>query len=216
MSLRADLKTHPAVSRTALIGSALVVVLLAAMALDTTVVRKGSEQDVQADVFSAEAYGPAHFPEVQADVEKRAADAAPLAAAIAADKAAAGKQYGVAAGAGPVIPVKFTGVVGEGKAGIYAVAVEGLPPEVKVRVQTGPAINGTELRDATGKIVFGQFVNQIEYQDAGSALNNEMKKVVLAGIDTANLTGKTITVVGVFKLVNPKNWLVTPIKVSVP
>ncbi len=216
MSLRADLKTRPAVSRKAIVGGVLVVALVAAMALDTRVVHKGSEQDVQADVFSAEAYGPAHFPEVQADVEKRATDAAPLAAAIAADKAAAGKEYGVATSSGPVIPVKFTGVVGEGKSGIYAVAVEGLPPEVKVRVQTGPAINGTELRDATGKIVFGQFVNQIQYQDAGSALNNEMKKVVLAGVDTANLTGKTISVVGVFKLVNPKNWLVTPVKVSVP
>ena len=216
MSLRADLKTRPAVSRKAIVGGVLAVALVAAMALDTRVVHKGSEQDVQADVFSAEAYGPAHFPEVQADVEKRATDAAPIAAAIAADKAAAGKQYGVATSSGPVIPVKFTGVVGEGKSGIYAVAVEGLPPEVKVRVQTGPAINGTELRDATGKIVFGQFVNQIQYQDAGSALNNEMKKVVLAGVDTASLTGKTISVVGVFKLVNPKNWLVTPVKVSVP
>jgi predicted lipoprotein len=203
-------------SRKALLGSAFVVLLIAAMALDTKVVRQGSEQDVQADVFSAEAYGPAHFPDVQADVEKRAAEAVPLAAAIAADKAAAGKQYGVAASAGPVIPVKFTGVVGEGKSGVYQVAVEGLPPEVKVRVQTGPAINGTDLRDATGQIVFGQFVNQIQYQDAGSALNNEMKKQVLAGIDTASLAGKTVTVVGVFKLVNPKNWLVTPVRISVP
>ena len=216
MSLRADLKTRPAVSRKAIVGGVLAVALVAAMALDTRVVHKGSEQDVQADLFSAEAYGPAHFPEVQADVEKRATDAAPLAAAIAADKAAAGKQYGVPTSSGAVIPVKFTGVVGEGKSGIYAVAVEGLPPEVKVRVQTGPAINGTDLRDATGKIVFGQFVNQIEYQDAGAALNNEMKKVVLSGLDTTGLAGKTVEVVGVFKLVNPKNWLVTPVRIRVP
>ncbi|MEO2037276.1 MAG: DUF2291 family protein, partial [Martelella sp.] len=80
---------------------------------------------------------------------------------------------------------------------------------------TGPAINGTDLRDATGTIAFGQFKNQIEYQDAGSALNNEMKKDVLAGIDTANLSGKTISVTGVFKLINPKNWLVTPVEMSI-
>ena len=78
-----------------------------------------------------------------------------------------------------------------------------------------PAINGTELRDATGKITFGQFKNQIEYQDAGSALNNEMKKQVLANVDTKALGGKTITVVGAFKLVNPKSWLVTPIRLVV-
>ena len=57
--------------------------------------------------------------------------------------------------------------------------------------------------------------NQIEYQDAGSGINNEMKRQVLAKIDTKNLTGKTISVVGVFRLINPKNWLVTPVEMSV-
>ncbi len=42
-----------------------------------------------------------------------------------------------------------------------------------------------------------------------------MKKQVLASVDTANLTGKTIKVVGVFRLLNPKNWLVTPVKLDV-
>ena len=42
-------------------------------------------------------------------------------------------------------------------------------------MQTGPAINGTDLRDAPGEIKFGQFTNQIEYQNAGAALNNAMK-----------------------------------------
>ena len=91
----------------------------------------------------------------------------------------------------------------------------GLPDGVGVRLQTGPAINGTDLRDATGLIQFGQFTNQIEYQNAGSALNNEMKKDALAGVDTASLGGKTIKVVGVFRLVNPKNWLVTPVRLEV-
>ena len=62
-------------------------------------------------------------------------------------------------------------------------AVEGMPPEIKVRVQTGPAINGTDLRDAPGDIDFGAFKNQIEYQDAGSGINRAMKKAVLDGID---------------------------------
>ena len=57
--------------------------------------------------------------------------------------------------------------------------------ETKIRVQTGPAINGTDLRDATGEVKFGDFKNQIEYQNAGSAINNAMKEAVLAGIDTS-------------------------------
>ena len=59
--------------------------------------------------------------------------------------------------------------------------------------------------EATGEIEFGQFTNQIQYQDAGSAINNEMKKAVFAGLDPETLDGKQATVVGVFKLINPKN-----------
>ena len=90
-----------------------------------------------------------------------------------------------------------------------------MPPEIKIRVQTGPAINGTDLRDATGEIEFGHFTNQIEYQNAGAAINNEMKKQVLASVDTSTLKDKTISVVGAFTLVNPKNWLVTPVELKV-
>ena len=42
-----------------------------------------------------------------------------------------------------------------------------------------------------------------------------MKKQVLAKIDAANLTGKTVAVVGAFHLINPKIWLVTPVKLEV-
>lgn len=192
-----------------------VLIVLAAMALDTKVVKIGSTEDVRNAVFSPQEYGKAEFPKVQADVEARAVDAATVAAAIAKDKASAEKEYGVPAGVGPAIAVKFTGVVGEGKSGIYKIAVPGIGDTPLIRLQTGPAINGTELRDSTGKITFGQFKNQIEYQNAGSALNNEMKAEVLSKIDTSALTGKTVTVVGVFKLINPKSWLVTPVRLDV-
>lgn len=216
MSTGSDMaRQAPTGSRRGLLLGAAGLVLLGAMAFSTKVVVIGSEQDARADVFSPETFGATEFPNIQASIEARAVDAATLAAAIAADKAAAGAQYGVAAGVGPVMPVRFEGVVGEGKAGVYAVAVPGLPEELRVRVQTGPAINGTDIRDATGEIAFGQFTNQIEYQNAGSALNNEVKAQVLAGIDGKALPGKTIAVTGVFTLVNPKSWLVTPVRLEV-
>jgi predicted lipoprotein len=208
-------KSSPPAGRYRLIGGLVVVALIAGMALDTTIVRIGSENDVRVQKFSPEAFGAEQFPIIKQSVETRAVDAVELAKAIAADKKAAGEKYGVATSVGPVVPVTFTGVVGERKANYNVVAVEGLPPELTVRVQTGPALNGTDLRDATGQIEFGQFTNQIEYQDAGSAINNEVKKVVLGGIDPAGLTGKTVTVVGVFKLVNPKSWIVTPVRLDV-
>lgn len=195
--------------------AALCVAVVAGIALDTTVVHIGSQQDVRAKAFSAETFGKDQFPATKDNVESRAVDAATLFSAIAADKKAAGEKYGVAAGIGPVIPVKFSGTVTERKANYNSVKIEGLPDDITVRVQTGPAVNGTDLRDATGTISFGQFTNQIEYQDAGSALNNEVKRTVLAGIDPDTLTGKTVSVTGVFKLVNPKSWLVTPVRFEV-
>jgi predicted lipoprotein len=202
-------------TRRVLLSAAAAVLVLGAMAVDTTVVRIGSENDQRKAAFSKEGYGAEQFPKVQADILKRAVPAAELAAAITADKAAASKKYGVATSVGPVLPVIIKGVVGERKGNMHVVQVEGLPPEIVVRVQTGPAINGTDLRDATGTILFGQFKNQIEYQDAGSAINNEMKKQELAGFDPATLTGKTVEITGVFKLINPKGWMITPAKVKV-
>ncbi len=192
-----------------------VLILLAAMAFDTKVVKIGSAGSAETGVFSPATYGKTKFPQVQAAVEGRAVDAATLAAALSKDQAAAEKQYGVAADAGPEISVKFTGNAGTQDSGVYEIAVAGVPATQHITVQTGPAISGTDLRDATNKITFGQFTNQIDYQNAGSALNKEMKKEVLSKVDTDNLTGKTISVVGVFQLTDPGTWLVTPVKLDV-
>ena len=189
--------------------------LIAAMALDTTWVRSGGAADVPPGTFSPLAYGQKTFPAVQKAVQGRAVPAPALAAAIAKDPAAAAKQYGVESGVGVEYPVSFTGTLGDGDFGNYEVKVDGLPDSPKVALQTGPAIMGTDLRDATGTIQFGQFVNQIDYQNAGSALNKEMKKQVLSKLDTADLKGKAVSVVGVFQLTDPTKWLVTPVSLEV-
>ena len=224
MSTQTVTATHarakPRVRR--IVVSAAILALVAAMAFDTKVVKIGSAADIAPNTFSPAAFGTAEFPKVKAAIEARAVDAVTLAAAVAKDKEAAGKEYGlepsksgVATSNGPVISVKFTGVVGKGDSGVYAVAVEGVPSTLIISMQTGPAIYGTDLRDSTGMISFGQFVNQIDYQNAGSALNKETKKQVLSKVDTAKLTGKTVSVVGAFKLLNPDSWLVTPVKLDV-
>ncbi|AJY38041.1 DUF2291 domain-containing protein (plasmid) [Burkholderia humptydooensis] len=198
------------------IAAALLLCLTAGMALSTKVVKIGSAADKQTAAFDSDAFGAAQFPKTQAAIEARAISADILAAAIAKDQDAAGKQYGVAGGGiGPEMSVKFTGVAGNEDSGIYFVKVPGVPDSVSIRVQTGPAINGTDLRDATGTISFGQFTNQIDYQNAGYAINGEMKKAVLSKIDTSKLAGKTISVVGAFQLINPNGWLVTPVKLEV-
>jgi predicted lipoprotein len=200
----------------AAIAVVLAVILIVAMALSTKAVKIGSASDAQVKVFDPAVYGEAQFPKTQSAIEAKAVSADTLATAIAKDQDAAGKQYGVAGGGiGPEISVKFDGVAGSEDAGIYTVKVPNVPDSVVIRVQTGPAINGTDLRDATGTISFEQFTNQIDYQNAGYAINTAMKKAVLSKVDTAKLTGKTISVVGVFQLINPNGWLVTPVKLDV-
>ena len=200
----------------AAIAVVLAVILIVAMALSTKAVKIGSASDAQVKVFDPAVYGEAQFPKTQSAIEAKAVSADTLAAAIAKDQDAACKQYGVAGGGiGPEISVKFDGVAGSEDAGIYTVKVPNVPDSVVIRVQTGPAINGTDLRDTTGTISFEQFTNQIDYQNAGYAINTAMKKAVLSKVDTAKLTGKTISVVGVFQLINPNGWLVTPVKLDV-
>ena len=201
--------------RRLIIACAAGVVLIVAMALSTKVVRIDSAANVGSGAFTPATYGASEFPKIQAGIEQRAVGAGMLAAAIAKDPAAAAKRYGVATDSGPEFCVSFTGVVGKGDFGTYDVAVSGVPKSVVIAVQTGPAILGTDLRDATGTIKFGTFTNQIDYQNAGAALNNEMKTQVLAKVDAANLKGKTISVVGAFALSDPKSWTVTPAKLEV-
>jgi predicted lipoprotein len=193
-----------------------VVVILVLMGLGTKVVSSSSKAGAAPDTFSASAYGAKEFPKIQAYVTGHAVDLKELATALAADPKAAAAKYGVVEGtSAPVYSVSFTGVVGKGDAGVYPITVDGLAKNLLVRIQTGPAINGTDLRDASGTIHFPDFVNQIEYQDAGSAINNELKKKVLAKVDTANLAGKTVTVDGAFQLINPQAFLVTPVTITV-
>lgn len=194
---------------------AAIILVIVAMALDTTVIRIGSEEDVRAAAFSPEAFGEAEFPRIQSEIETEAVDAVTLLAAINEDRDAAIERFGEPGSVGPIFPIYFTGVVGEGRSGVFPVSVDGMPDDLLIRVQFGPAINGTEVRDATGTIAFGDFTNQIEYQDAGSALNNQVKEQVFGDLDRDSLPGQTVSVVGVFRLVNPASWFVTPVRLEI-
>lgn len=195
---------------------ALTVIGLLVVVLGTKVVPDGAQQELAApEAFDKATFGAEQFPTVQQEITDRAVPAPELAEAIAADPEAAAEEHGVDSAGQTVYSTTFTGTVGEGSGGIYEVAVEGMPEDVTVRIQTGPAINGTELRDATGQFDFGQFTNQIEYQDAGAALNEEMKKQVLDPIDPSTLSGETVTVTGAFTAINPEGWLVTPVSLEV-
>ena len=98
---------------------------------------------------------------------------------------------------------------------ILPVTVPGVPADVTVQVQIGPALNGTALRDVTGTVSFNEFTNQLEYQQVATELNNQVRDSVLTGLDPASLTGKTITVTGAFTRVNPTLVSVVPVAFEV-
>ena len=202
-------------SRGPLIALAAVLVVVFAIAMDTKVVVVGSKEDARQEAFNPDRFGQQEFPRIRDMVAGKAPEASVLAKELAENKKAAIADYGTVAGAFPVMPVRFSGVVSKGASGIFTAQVEGLPEGTTVRVQTGPAINGTELRDIVGDISFGQFKNQIEYQDAGAGINRAMASSVLSDLDRDTLEGKTIEVVGAFTMINPKNWLVTPVSLEV-
>ncbi|AGY91857.1 hypothetical protein SPICUR_04385 [Spiribacter curvatus] len=192
-----------------------VAILGAAIAVDTTVVQSGSEADQREMAFNPAAYGAREFPRIREFVIENAVEAATLSEAIQADRSAASDKYGVDAGVGAIIPVNFVGTVDEGRSGVFTVSITNLQEDRTVRVQLGPAVNGTDLRDATGTISFGEFTNQIEYQDAASGINDAMKAEVLDGLARDALPGQRVEVTGVFKLINPDNWFVTPVALEV-
>jgi len=83
----------PAASRRgSLIAGAIGLAVLAAIAIDTTIVPIGSEADVRQQAFSPDSFGTSEFPRVQAFILEKAVEAQTLAPAVLADKAVAGLE----------------------------------------------------------------------------------------------------------------------------
>jgi predicted lipoprotein len=202
------------VTRTRLIGGAVALLVVVALALDTTT-RSDSAPRVAAGgrvAFDPEAYGAKTYPKVVAAIDKRAVALPELAAALADDPDAAGKRYGVRQGSSPFnFAVSGEGVAGKADGSLLPVKVKGVK-DADVQLQIGPAINGTALRDAVGFINFNQFVNQVDYADAGTALNNEVKAKVLK--DAGDLEGRTVRFTGAFTLLVPTAITVTPTRLQ--
>lgn len=200
-----------------LIAAGVVLVVLILMFFSTKILTGKEATEAAPGTFSPESYAQEKFSsEIAPDIIKRANELAVVQKAIAADPDAAAEKYGVVSGsAPPVYSVKLTGTAGEPEAnGQLPVTVEGVPSDIKVLLQMGPAINGTAVRDATGKVEFSQFKNQIDYQNVGAELNKQVKDQVLSKVDAASLAGKKIAAVGAFSLINPSAYIITPVQVG--
>jgi predicted lipoprotein len=156
-------------------------------------------------------------------VRDKAVDVGTVAAAIAKDPDAAGKQYGHQAGTGSpyAFMVKGSGTVTKvdttaptGPVTVEVPAAAGGKP-VELFIATGPVIAGTALRDAVGFISFGDFTNQIAYADVANQINNRVKTDVAGKLDRKTLTGKKVTFAGAFSELTPGQIFLVPTSVEV-
>lgn len=201
------------------IPSALLAVAVLTIGLSTTYVTGADvtllEKGVKAKVDSA-AYADLNYEsKIVPYIEANAVDLAELDAAIIADPDAAGDMYGNRDGdnAAYSVPTKFTAVAGELKGDVLVLEIEGV--STTVYLQIGPALNGTALRDVTGQVRFGDFENQLAYQDIGTKFNDKVREGVLSTVDKTTLTGKTLNIIGAFSLFNPSQFMIVPISLEV-
>jgi len=199
-----------------LIGIGLTVLVVAAILLSTTY-KKGDVKTTASGqkAFDPASYGTDTFPKAVAALEKNAVPLPELLAALRKDQAAASEQYGHRAGNSPyAFATKGEGVAGKTEANLMEIKVPGVPKSTRVSLQVGPALNGTSIRDAVGFIKFGQFTNQVEYADAATALNQQVKANVLKANPPAGLAGKKVSFLGAFTLITPTVVTITPVRLE--
>jgi predicted lipoprotein len=155
-------------------------------------------------------------------VRQKAVDVGTVAAAIAKDPEAAGRQYGHQAGTGSPYAylVKGSGTVTKidtsvptGPMTVEVPQAGGKP--LTVTIATGPVIAGTALRDGVGFISFGDFTNQIAYADVANKINDRARTDVIAKVDLKSVTGKKVTFAGAFSALAPGTIFLVPTELRV-
>ena len=167
--------------------------------------------------FDAAAYVESLWDEDVPSALEQAVDLQELLPAVAVDPAAAGEKWGRREGSGPFhVVVKGSGrVVDVDTTSRTGMASVELPDGTgRVRLQIGPVLRGTTIRDALPTVSFDQFVNQIQYADVAGELNSRVERELLAPLEREALVGKPIRFVGVTTLGTERPLTVTPVRLE--
>ncbi|OWO94855.1 hypothetical protein B5E41_10580 [Rhizobium esperanzae] len=161
-------------------------------------------------------------PQVVPYFEKRAGELKDVMQLVATSPDAAGEKYGnprKQSSSPWTYAVKITGTVvaadTASRAATLDVDADG-DGKADAKVQIGPALRGTALRDTLEFVNFNEFKNQIEWAQFGKAFNEKANAAFLSAVPREDLTGKTVTVIGAFPL--PRSGelpLVTPSELKV-
>ena len=155
-------------------------------------------------------------------LDGKAAPLTEVVEAAAADAKAAGEKYGnpnKQANSPWTFAVKIDGtIVGaetESRAATIDVDVNA-DGKADAKVQIGPAIRGTALRDSFDFVNFNEFKNQIEWAQFGKALNQHVDQSLLQAIPRDALVGKTVSVTGAYPMPSGGGLpLVTPARITI-
>ena len=98
-----------------------------------------------------------------------------------------GSWYVVARGNGRVLSVDRTS--SNGVAALDIAPYDGRPD---LTLQIGPVIRGTALRDATGRVAFSLFSNQLQFADVAHALNARAVREVIDPVASALAQGRIV------------------------
>lgn len=193
------------------------VALAVAMILDTKFLSTTASAENRPATFDPATFAQDKWPELVDQITAKAVDVIELAKVADTDPAAAGKQFGQDLGAGSfAFSVKASGTVSAVDDNFITVTVPGMPAGDVVRIPLGLALNGSPVRDATGTIHYGDFVDQTAYQDVANALKTQIQQQVLAQLDPATLNGKTLTVTGAAMSGGPPGaYLIQPVSIQV-
>jgi len=96
--------------------------------------------------------------------------------------------------------VKGTGTVlavdSSSRVGLAMVDIAPFDRNPDLSIQIGPVLRGNALRDATGIVRFTDFVNQLQFADAGNEINDRVLKTVLAPVVKDIVAGAAIRFAG--------------------
>jgi predicted lipoprotein len=95
-----------------------------------------------------------------------------------------------------VFPVKATAKVVSFDENFIVLEIAGSAEGDVFNIPIGLALSGNPIRDVTGKIKFGDFFDQTEYQAAANAFKDLIRESIITKLDPPSLVGKTITVYG--------------------
>ncbi|WP_095080532.1 DUF2291 family protein [Mesorhizobium sophorae] len=139
-----------------------------------------------------------------------------------ADPAAAGAKYGnpnKQANSPWTFAVRVDGKIVAANTGSRAatmdIDVDG-DGKADARVQIGPAMRGTALRDSLDFVQFNDFTNQIDFAQFGKAFNAYADKTVLSKLPREALEGRIAKVLGAYTLEGSQDLpLVTPAEAEI-